>query len=107
MSLLVLQLILLSLTIEQIAHYLTASTILEPMRLKIATLEREALTELVFCHECCSFWVSLLLVLFVQPLNGFIWNGIAVFALLPLAQIVTLIRFKLQPEDPSGEIPYA
>ena len=55
-------------------------------------LKDEMLIELVHCHECCSFWVSLSLVALLRPMETWAMNGIAIFALLVPAQLLNLVR---------------
>ena len=93
----ILKLILLSLAIEQIAHYLTAAKITEPMRLAVVEkVQDPLLIEFVHCHECCSFWVSLSMVAVIQPMQTWVWNAVAIFALLVPAQLLNLVRHLLQ-----------
>ena len=56
MEMLLLHLILMSLMVEQTAHYLTASKIAAPLRESAIRLDVK-LGELLSCHECSSFWI--------------------------------------------------
>ena len=107
MSLLVLKLILMSLAVEQIAHYLTAARITEGLRLTIVEkIQDEMLIEFVHCHECASFWVSLSMVAVLQPMESWVWNGVAVFGLLVPAQLLNLVRNLLKELVPHQEEDY-
>jgi hypothetical protein len=104
---LLLTLILMSLAIEQIAHYLTAARITEGLRLKVVEkTQDEMLIELVHCHECCTFWVSLSMVAVMRPMETWVMNGLIVFALLVPAQLLNLVRNLLKDLTaiPEGDV---
>lgn len=52
----------------------------------------------LLCHECCSFWISLLVSLFFNPLNdyGFITSNI-ILAFCGFFVNMAFVRLKLIP----------